>query len=320
MIDISLCKINKNYGFDNLFYNLTIDIKHGEHVAIIGDNGSGKSTLLNIIAGIDYIDSGIISIRNNVNIGYLKQIPDNNNLLVKEVLYQGLNKIINLKEQLTILEKNLTNKNINKYIKIQNEFISLGGYEIETKIGKITKLFQINDILLDKKFNELSGGEKTLISLASIIVMEPDILLLDEPTNHLDLNSLKWLEEYLNNYKGTIIIVSHDRYFLDKVATKIILLENKNIDIYQGNYSYYLEENKIRKELKIKDYNNQTKIINKMEKSIKQLKEFGRIGDNEDLFKRANSIQKRLDKIERLDKPKDKKYIPINFNYRNSTI
>lgn len=106
MIDISLCKINKNYGFDNLFYNLTIDIKHGEHVAIIGDNGSGKSTLLNIIAGIDYIDSGIISIRNNVNIGYLKQIPDNNNLLVKEVLYQGLNKIINLKEQLTILEKN----------------------------------------------------------------------------------------------------------------------------------------------------------------------------------------------------------------------
>ena len=314
MIDISLCKINKNYGFDNLFYNLTIDIKHGEHVAIIGDNGSGKSTLLNIIAGIDYIDSGIISIRNNVNIGYLKQIPDNNNLLVKEVLYQGLNKIINLKEQLTILEKNLTNKNINKYIKIQNEFISLGGYEIETKIGKITKLFQINDILLDKKFNELSGGEKTLISLASIIVMEPDILLLDEPTNHLDLNSLKWLEEYLNNYKGTIIIVSHDRYFLDKVATKIILLENKNIDIYHGNYSYYLEENKIRKELKIKDYNNQTKIINKMEKSIKQLKEFGRIGDNEDLFKRANSIQKRLDKIERLDKPKDKKDIPINFN------
>ena len=318
MIDISLYKINKNFGFDNLYNDLSLEIKHGEHIALIGDNGSGKTTLLNIIAGTTNIDSGNVSIRNNTKIGYLKQI-NNYDICVKDLLYSKFNEIFDIHNEMINLENNLNDKNINKYLKLQDKYNSLNGFLIVAKISKLINTFKIDFELLNRNYNDLSGGEKTIISLISILLDEPDILLLDEPTNHLDINMLELLEDYLINFKGSILIVSHDRYFLDKVVNKIILIENKNIDIYNGNYSYYLKEYNIRKELKIKDYNNQTKLINKMEKSIKQLKEFGRIGDNEDLFRRANSIQKRLDKIERLDKPTSKKDIPLNFNIDDRT-
>lgn len=319
MIDINLYKIKKNYGFDNLFNEISLDIKHGEHVAIIGDNGCGKSTLLNIIAGNEQIDSGLISLRNNVKIGYLKQIYEDNNLLVRDMLYQHFQDIFLLKEKLSKLEQNLTDKNINKYLLLQQAFIDKKGYEIEADISKTLQLFRINKSYLNKSFNDLSGGEKTIISLVSIYLNKPDILLLDEPTNHLDINALDWLEDFLNNYSGTIIMVSHDRYFLDKVAHKIVLIENKNIDIYHGNYSYYLEEYQKRKEILKNNYLNQEKQINKMKKSIKQLQEFGRIGDNEVFFKRANNIQKRIDKMDIVDKPRDKKDIPLCFKINDRT-
>ena len=318
MIDISLYKVNKNYGFDNLYKDLSFEIKHGEHVALIGDNGSGKSTLLNIIAGITNIDSGTISIRNNTKIGYLKQI-NNYNISVKDLLYSKFKDIFDIHNEMINLENNLNDKNINKYLKLQDKYNSLNGYEVDSKISKLTNTFKIDLELLNRCYNDLSGGEKTIISLITILLDEPDILLLDEPTNHLDINMLELLEDYLINFKGSILIVSHDRYFLDKVVNKIILLENKNIDLYHGNYSYYLEEYKIRKELKIKDYNNQVKTINKMEKSIKQLKEFGKLGDNESFFKRANNIQKRIDRMDKIDKPNNKKDIPLSFNIDDRT-
>ena len=318
MIDISLYKINKNYGFDNLYKDLSLEIKHGEHVALIGDNGCGKSSLLNIIAGLENIDSGNISIRNNIKIGYLKQI-NNYDICVKDLLYSKFNDIFNIYMELLDLERNLNDKNINKYIKLQDKYNSLNGYLIDSKINKLFSTFKIDEELLNRNYNDLSGGEKTIISLISILLDEVDLLLLDEPTNHLDINMLELLEEYLINFKGSILIVSHDRYFLDKVVNKIILIENKNIDIYHGNYSYYIEEYKIRKDLKIKEYNNQVKTINKMEKSIKKLQEFGKLGDNEVFFRRANNIKKRLDKMDKIDKPKDKKDIPLTFNIEDRT-
>ena len=318
MIDISLYKINKNYGFDNLYKDLCLEIKSGEHVALIGDNGCGKSSLLNIIAGLENIDSGNISIRNNLKIGYLKQI-NNYDMLVKDLLYSKFNDIYNIYMELLDLERNLNDKNINKYIKLQDKYNSLNGYLIDSKINKLTSIFNINDDILNMNFNDLSGGFKTIISLILILLDDPDLLLLDEPTNHLDINMLELLENYLFSFKGSFILVSHDRYFINKVVNKIILIENKNIDIYHGNYNYYLEEYKIRKDLKIKEYNNQVKTINKMEKSIKKLQEFGKIGDNEAFFRRANSIQKRLDKMDRIDKPISKKNIPINFNIDDRT-
>lgn len=318
MIDININKISKNYGFDYIFKNISFEIKTGEHIAIVGDNGCGKTTLLNIIAGKENVDSGIISIRNNLKIGYLKQIPDNQDLLVKEFLYNSMQELMIMKSKLERLEQELSsannlNKIIDKYTKLQEQFINNGGYEIDAKIGKIIDQFNINQDLLNSRFDELSGGEKTIISFASIMLNEPDLLLLDEPTNHLDIMTLEWLEKYLINFQKTIIIVSHDRYFLNKVAKKIIFLSKNKIDIYHGNYDYYIKEKKQRFELEMKEYNNQNKEIERMEKSIKQLREFGKIGDNESFFKRANNIQKRIDRFDKIDKPQVKREIPMNF-------
>ena len=323
MIEINVNKINKNYGFNAIFNNLSFDIKTGEKIALIGDNGCGKTTLLNIIAGIESINSGTISIRKGAKIGYLRQMPEfiDKNIIVKDILYRGLEDIMLIKEKLNKYEELLQEKTgkelekiINKYTKIQEEFIHVGGYEIESKIGKVVNAFKINKELLNQKFNTLSGGEKTIVLFASIILSESDILLLDEPTNHLDIDTLEWLECYLNNYTGTILMVSHDRYFLDKVAKKILLINKEDVEVFHGNYSYYLEENENRIMLEFKNYNDQIKQMEAMKKSIKKLQEFGKLGDNEVFFKRAFSIQKRLDKIEKIDKPKVKKSIPINFN------
>ena len=321
MIDISLYKVNKNFGFSSIFDNMSFDIKQGEKIALVGDNGCGKTTLLNVIAGYDNVNSGVVSIRKNLKIGYLKQIlKEDSDILVKELMYQQFKNIIEIKNKMDEYEELLNvkfgkelDKIIEKYTKIQEQFINCGGYEIEAKIGKILNDFNIDDSLLKKRFNDLSGGEKTIVSLASIMLESPDLLLLDEPTNHLDINTLELLEAYLNNYKKTVLIVSHDRYFLNKVAKKIFYIKKGNVDIYFGNYDYYINEKEKREKIEIKNYNNQQKVINKMEKSIKQLKEFGKIGDNEDFFKRAESMQKRLDKIDKLDKPVSKKDIPIKF-------
>ena len=177
MIDISLYKINKNYGFDNLYKDLSLEIKHGEHVALIGDNGSGKSTLLNIIAGLENIDSGNISIRNNIKIGYLKQI-NNYDICVKDLLYSKFSDIFNIYKELLDLECNLNDKNINKYLKLQDKYNSLNGYLIDSKINKLFSTFKIDEELLNRNYNDLSGGEKTIISLISIFLFSINIILL----------------------------------------------------------------------------------------------------------------------------------------------
>ena len=169
--------------------------------------------------------------------------------------------------------------------------------------------------MLNRKFNTLSGGEKTIVNLASIMLSNPDILLLDEPTNNLDIDTLEWLESYLKSYTGTIILCSHDRYFLDKVVSKIVLIERGKSEIFFGNYSYYLEENERRTLAEFEQYKDQQKMIEAMKRKIKQLQEFGKLAypGGESFFKRAASIQKRLDKIELLDKPETAKEIPLNF-------
>lgn len=220
MIDININKVNKTYGFDKVLNNIDITIQKGEKVALIGSNGCGKSTILKIIAGQESIDSGTISIRNNITIGYLSQIPEENNIKVKDYINSAFKEILELKEKLTKYETKLLSedyKTITKYMNLQEKFINIGGYEYETKIQKILPVFNITNEMLERNFNTLSGGEKTIISLVKLLLQEPDILLLDEPTNHLDINKIIWLEKTLNNYKGTVLVVSHDRYFLDKV-------------------------------------------------------------------------------------------------------
>ena len=200
----------------------------------------------------------------------------------------------------------------------KKNILQCGGYELEEKFKKICSGFKFNKDFLNKEYNNLSGGEKTIVNLAYILLKNPNILLLDEPTNHLDIETLEWLENFLIDYKGTILLISHDRYFLDKVATKTILLESGKTKIYFGNYSYFLEEDERRTLSEYEVYKSQQKQIEKMKESIKKLRNFGNLAGNEMFFKRAKSIEKRLEKLELVDKVNlEKRKLPININASN---
>ena len=320
MIDISINKVCKNYGFGNVLDNVSFDINTGEIISIVGENGSGKSTLLKVIAKEENPSSGIISIRKGASIGYLSQIADLSiNDKVKDILYRSLKNIFAIEERLKKYEEMMLDADdrnleiiIKKYSDLQEKYISLGGYEQVEKVGKIVNGFKIGH-LLDINYNNLSGGEKRIVSFAALMINNPDILLLDEPTNHLDIETLEWLEKYLKSYKGTVVIVSHDRYFLDNISNKIILLENGSIEIFHTNYSGFLIENEKRISMEFKEYKDQQKEIKAMRESVKKLREFGSLGDNEKLFKRAKAIEKRIDKIEKINRPKEKTIIPLAF-------
>ena len=202
---------------------------------------------------------------------------------------------------------------LNKYSKVQVLYESLGGYEKEEKLSKVCTGLKINDIFKGKLFSELSGGEKTTIILGKILLQNPDILLLDEPSNHLDLESMEWLEAYLKDYKGIVIIVSHDRYFLDNVVTKIVEIEDMVSKSYYGNYTAFVDEKERQLKLQMDAFLDQQKKIKEMEKSIAQLRDWGQRGDNGKFFRRAASMQKLLDKVKRVDKPvEEKNSISIN--------
>ena len=324
MIEVSLSNIEKNFGFKKVLNGFNLELKTKERIALIGPNGSGKTTIFKIIIGEENINNGNISIRKDSTIGMLSQIPPifKEETTVKEILLIGKTKVIEIEQKLRELENKMStckpnelNNLLKKYGILQEKFNNLNGYQLESDINKVCNGFKIKPSMLDRKFNTLSGGEKTIVYFASLILSEPSILLLDEPTNHLDIDTLEWLEEYLKNYKGSILISSHDRYFLDKVTTKTILIERGKEEVFFGNYSYYLEENERRIMAEFEDFKDQQKQIAAMKASIKKLQEFGHLAfpGGESFFKRAASIQKRLDKIELLDKPETKKEIPLDF-------
>lgn len=323
MIEIELNNIKKNYGLKNVLDGVSFEIKTGERIALIGDNGSGKSTILKIISGEEKADSGKVNIRKEAEIGYLKQVYPNENdsIVVEEYLKRSFKKYFDMEKRLKELEVLMLDENqnienlIKRYGRLQEEYITLGGYELEEKFKKICSGFKFKTEFLNKKYNTLSGGEKTIVNLATILLKNPDVLLLDEPTNHLDIETLEWLEKFLNSYKGTVVLISHDRYFLDKVVNKIILLEKGKTIVYFGNYSYFVKEDERRTLAEFEKYKNQQKQIEKMEESIKKLRSFGELEQNESFFKRAKCIEKRLEKLEVLDKVSvEKKKLPININ------
>jgi len=327
MIEISLNNVIKSFGFKNILNGLNIEIKTGDRVSIIGENGCGKTTILNIINSIENVDSGTIAIRKGAKIGYLNQQPENiyNDKLVKDILYDSFEEILNCKRQLEKYEIKMVNEPenisiINKYLDIQEKYMKLGGYEINSLIDKVAYGLNI-DKLLNSTFKDLSGGEQKRVVLASIIVKKPDILLLDEPTNHLDINTIEWLENFLNKYNGTIVIVSHDRYFLDNVTNKTVLIENGKAIVFHCNYTKFLKENDDRIELEFKEYKDQQKLIVALKRKIKQLEEFGRLAypGGESFYKRAENIRKRLERLEKVEKPNTKKELPLNFGIEKRT-
>ncbi len=324
MTELSLNNIEKTFGFKKILNGFDLELKTGERVALIGPNGSGKTTIFNMITGDEIPTAGQISIRKGATVGFLSQMPPkyDDEATVRDIIVQGKTKLLEVEAKLRKLENKLGQCDpdqmddlLKSYGQLQEAFENMGGYQLESDISKVCGGFKISDEMMDRKFSTLSGGEKTIVSFAKLILSEPTILLLDEPTNHLDISTLEWLEEYLKNYKGSILISSHDRYFLDQVTNKTILIDRGKSEVFFGNYSYYLEENERRIMAEFEDFKDQQKQIAAMKASIKKLQEFGRLAfpGGEAFFKRAASIQKRLDKLELLDKPEEKKDIPLDF-------
>lgn len=324
MIEVSLSDVKKNFGFKNVLDGFNLEVSTGERIGLIGPNGCGKSTIFKLINKEEQPDNGLVTTRKDSVVKMLSQMPPvvDDECSVRDILISNYKHIYEIENAMRLLEEKMANcssdeleKILDKYGKLQQKFTDLDGYSIDSKINEICNKFKIDDGMLNRKFNTLSGGEKTIVSFASMMLSEPDIILLDEPTNNLDIDTLEWLENYLKNYNGTVIMSSHDRYFLDKVATKIVLIERGKSEIFFGNYSYYLEENERRILSEFEQYKDQQKMIEAMKKKIKQLQEFGKLAypGGESFFKRAASIQKRLDKIELLDKPVTQKEIPLNF-------
>ena len=273
MIDLAVKNLKKYYSANMIFDHVAFDIKSGEKTGLIGPNGSGKTTLLKIITGIEMAE-GELFLRKGLTLGYLEQLPviDLDDT-VTDVLYSGFDEVNNLKQQLMNYERHLSQEPENldnvlqEYGRLQTEFERLEGYSIDEKINRIIKGLDL-DHHLNKTFNDLSGGERTKVMLGKVLLMNPDLLLLDEPTNHLDLSSVEWLESFLREYGGSVLLISHDRFFLDNVVGKIIEMDKDGVEIYHGNYSYYVLEKERRFYEAMKWYSNQQKKIKRMEDQI----------------------------------------------------
>lgn len=323
MIDISLNNIKKYYGARQILENVTFEVHSSEKVGIVGENGCGKSTLLKIIMGLESCEAGTISIRKGAKLGYLEQIPVYpEEFKVIDILNKAFEKVDNVYKELRDCEQKISSadgknmeKLFNRYSRLQEDYEKIGGYDKEEKLSKVCTGLKIDDAFKEKMFSKLSGGEKTTVILGKMLLQNPDILLLDEPSNHLDLDSVEWLESYLKSYKGSVIIVSHDRYFLDNVVTKIVEIEDMVSQSYNGNYTAYVNEKDRQLELKMHDFINQEKKVKSMESSIAQLIDWGNRGGNNKFFTRAFSMQKMLDKMDKIKKPKmERESININAN------
>ncbi|WP_449623137.1 ribosomal protection-like ABC-F family protein [Robertmurraya sp. Marseille-Q9965] len=337
MLELKLNGIKKFLEATHVLENITFEAYSGDKIGIVGVNGSGKSTILKLIAGIEPMnyypgypqtssygyDEGLIHmIPRDATTAYLEQMPEYpEGLKVLDVLTLAFEEIDSiekqmreLEEQMNVLEGTALDKALNKYSDVVQLYEVKGGYDREEKLSKVCTGLKMDEPFLNRDFDTLSGGEKTTVILGKLLIHSPDILLLDEPTNHLDMESIEWLESYLKSYKGIVLIVSHDRYFLDHVATKIVEVEDKISSSYKGNYSSFVEQKEENLRIQFEQYREQQKKVNAMENQVKNLRDWAMRADNNKFFRRAASIQKRLDKMERIDKPiTQRKNMKLNF-------
>ncbi|MCI3923064.1 ABC-F family ATP-binding cassette domain-containing protein [Paenibacillus sp. TRM 82003] len=301
-------KISKNWGGAPVLAELSLEIREKERVGLVGPNGCGKTTLLTLLAGADQPDAGAIHYKKGSKVSLLAQIPDfGPTRTTGEVLAEAFEELKSMRVRLSELEGRMADPSqaeraMKAYGPLLETFGALGGYEMEAATARVAEGLGITR-LLDQPFASLSGGERTKVGLGRILLLKPDVLLLDEPTNHLDLQAVEWLEGYLQEYDGAVLIVSHDRYFLDRVATKIVDMEGGVADVYHGNYSYFLAEKERRLLAEFNAYQEQQKKLKKMEEAIRRLRQWAHEADNPKLFKRAAAMQKAMDRIEKLDRP-----------------
>ena len=321
MVDISVKNVNKFFVIgENLLEDLSFDIQEGERVAILGRNGCGKTTLFKILTGeMDY-DGGEVYVNPNKKLGLISQIPHfPAGYTVEDVLRSAFTELTSAKRKMEALEQAMaqgaTAEQLREYDALVNRFQSGGGYDMDVDVDKICNGLGITAAQRPQEFDSLSGGEKTRINLARLLLEKTDILLLDEPTNHLDLSSVEWLESYIKSFKGTVLIISHDRYFIDQVAQRVIEITDGHAEFYTGNYSFYMEEKQARFDLQLKQYEQEQAKLKQLGYTVERMKGWGI--NNRTLYRRAMSIQHRMERIQKTQRPKTEKTMKASFGEKD---
>lgn len=318
MVDIVCQDVHKYYGANHVLKGISFEIYEGERVGLLGKNGAGKTTLFKILNGSEPFEEGQVFIPKGRQMEVLDQIPEfPRDFTVKDVLNTGFEKLLSILEDMKELEAKMSlNQDpviLKQYGELATLFEAKGGYMMETDLARVCEGLLIDSRMLDEPFCKLSGGEQTRVNLGRIILKNPDILLLDEPTNHLDVKVCEWLEEYLNSFKGTVVVISHDRYFLDKVVTRIIEIEMGKAVFYSGNYSYYVKEKEERLQKQLEMYEQEQKKIQQLEEAARRLHEWANRADNKSMHKRAFAMEKRIERMRDTEKPFLEKKLNAKF-------
>lgn len=321
MVDIQVKDLTKFFVIgENLLDGLSFEIQEGERVAILGRNGCGKTTLFNILTGqMDY-DSGEVFINPNKRLGLISQIPKfPQGYTVEDVLRSAYDGLLSTKASMERLEQAMTQgatqEQLRQYDALLQAFQSGGGYDMDVEVDKICNGLGITQEQRGQAFASLSGGEKTRVNLARLLLEKTDILLLDEPTNHLDLNSVEWLESYIRTFKGTVVAISHDRYFIDQIAQRVIEITDGHAEFYSGNYSFYMDEKQARFDLQLKQYAQEQAKLKQLGYTLERMKGWGI--NNRTLYRRAMSIQHRMERIQKTEKPKKERTMKASFGERD---
>ena len=321
MIDISVKNLTKFFVIgENLLEGLSFDIQEGECVAILGRNGCGKTTLLKILTGeMDY-DDGEVFVNPNKRLGLISQIPRfPEGFRVEDVLRSAYRDLLDAKRKMERLEQQMSasvdEDLLRQYDALVSRFQAGGGYDMDVEVDKVCNGLGITPDQRTQAFDSLSGGEKTRVNLARLLLEKTDILLLDEPTNHLDLRSVEWLEGYINAFKGTVLAISHDRFFLDRIAQRVIEIVDGHAEFYSGNYSFYIEEKQARFNLQLKQYEQEQAKLKQLGYTVERMKGWGI--NNRTLYRRAMSIQHRMERIKKTEKPKTEKTMKATFGEKD---
>ncbi|NLB79805.1 MAG: ABC-F type ribosomal protection protein [Clostridiaceae bacterium] len=311
MAEIILNDIHKYYGTNHILKGVSLEIFEDSVVGLIGKNGAGKTTLFKVISGSENYEKGELIFAKDRRVGILDQIPEYEpGTTVYQVLDSAFTEIYELKESLKSITEQMAYSDstnlVKKYGTIQQEYEIRGGYTIEVSISRVCNGIGIDKAMQERLFSELSGGEKTRVNLARIILTDANILLLDEPTNHLDINAVEWLEDYLNTFKGTVVAISHDRYFLDRISEKIVEIEDGIAISYEGNYSKYSILKEQRRIEQLSHYEQEIKKIKQLETAVNRMHDWANRSDNPKLHKRAFGMEKRLERMQENATPKPK--------------
>ena len=327
MIILDVNKLTKNFGYGQLFKDVSFSLNQGESISIVGPNGCGKSTILKIIVGLENVDSGNVFIKKNAKLAYLDQTSSsiNDERVVYDLLKEAFGELLEMEQKIVAmqqqLEKNQDNNLLEKYCNLMEKFAIAGGYDMDVNINTVIYGLNLDKKILHQKYNDLSGGEKTLVQLAKTLIIKPDLILLDEPTNHLDIERIEWLEEYIKSFKGASVIVSRDRYFLDRMSNKILAIDDGIAKVYSTNYSGYLVERERDLEKQMAEYGDQQEAIKQLELKAKEFMNLGMARNSSALTKQGKTLWERAQRMRKvaIKRPKELKKLNVEFTEDNKS-